>query len=98
MEYQEIVNKCKEAFKNCDLNSASKYWCKLYDILEEKESKFDENDWENKKHLFIEFQTYMNQFTDNEVYTITDYLKYKYEHTEVYVSPTEIIKEYERNS
>lgn len=78
MKYQTIINKCKEAFNNNNLELASKYWCRLYNKLEREEKKFDMEDYENRHFLFREFATYMRQFTNKEVYTITYYLEEKY--------------------
>ena len=78
MEYQAIVNKCTDAFAKGNIELASEYWCKLYDKLEREEAKLDKDDYEGKHLLFRKFAVYMRQFTDKEVYTITDYLKEKY--------------------
>lgn len=75
MNYQNLVDKCKKAYKEKDLTSAYKFWEKIYDILDERLNKFDiENDEERNK-CYQEFNKYMKQFTDDEVYTITDYGK-----------------------
>lgn len=75
MNYQNLVDKCKKAYKEKDLTSAYEFWGKIYDILDERLNKFDiENDEERNK-CYQEFNKYMKQFTDDEVYTITDYGK-----------------------
>ena len=77
MNYQELVNACKSAYADKDMNKAYEYWCKMYDLLEEKQNKFDTKDDKNRFMCFSEFQDYMQQFTDDEVYSITDYGKEK---------------------
>ena len=78
MKYQTIINKCKEAFNNNSLELASKYFYKMHNKLKREEAKLDKDDYEGKHLLFRKFAVYMRQFTDKEVYTITDYLKEKY--------------------
>lgn len=77
MNYQELVNACKKAYADKDMNKALEYWEKMYDLLDEKKSKFDKTDEKNIYACFSEFDSYMKQFTDDEVYTITDYGKEK---------------------
>lgn len=74
MEYQELINKCKEAYKQINLEKAWKYWVEIYDKASSKFEKCEENSNEFYK-AYEEFQNYMRQFTDDEVYTITDYGK-----------------------
>ena len=78
MKHQTIINKCKEAFHNNNLELASKYWCKMHNKLKREEAKLDKDDYEGKRLLFLKFAEYLTQFTNEEVYTITDYLKEKY--------------------
>ena len=75
--YEKLVTNCKRAYKNNDLEKAYDYWCRMYDELEylEKEFNEDPDEWA-KAHL--EFQSYMNKFTNQEVYDITDYGREKY--------------------
>lgn len=86
MEYQEIINKCKEAYNNCDLDNAYKYWIELYNEFyhrkeELKKSLLYNIDIKNivtckrDYELHSEFQKYISQFSDKEVYDITDYGK-----------------------
>ena len=77
MKYQTIVNRCKEAFHNNNLELAGKYWRKMHNKLEREEVKLDKDDHEGRHLLFREFAVYMLQFTNEEVYIITDYLKEK---------------------
>ena len=78
MNYQELVDKCKKAYKKHDLHMAYKYWCDIHEILLNKLDKFDEYDEENRYKCYDEFHKYIEQFTSDEVYDITDYGKEKY--------------------
>lgn len=77
MNYQELVDKCKEQYNNKDLEGACKTWSMIYDLLDEKLGKFDEKDDKNRFGVYKEFNSYMEQFSNNEVYDITDYGKQK---------------------
>lgn len=77
MSYQELVNVCKKAYADKDMNLAYKFWCDIHDILDKKLDEFDKYDEENRFKCYKEFQDYMKQFTDDEVYRITDYSKQK---------------------
>lgn len=77
MNYQELVNKCKQAYKENDLASAYEFWKKIYDMLDEKLSQFDINDDKQRYKCYEEFNMYINQFDNQEVYDITDYGKQK---------------------
>ena len=77
MEYRELVDKCKKAFKENDLTSAYEYWVKIYDLLDEKLNQYDKTDEKNRFVCYDEFNKCMREFTDDEVYKITDYGKEK---------------------
>ena len=77
MKYQTIINKCKEAFNNNSLELASKYFYKMHNKLKREEAKLDKDDYERRHLLFREFAEYLTQFTNEEIFTITDYLKEK---------------------
>lgn len=77
MNYQELVNACKKAYAENKMSVAYDYWCKMYDLLDEKQNEFDKTDDINRFKCFSEFDDYMKQFTDDEVYSITDYGKAK---------------------
>ena len=62
---QNLVNKAKKAYKDKDLKSAGTYWNKIYDACPEPMTRQD----------YEEHNKYMRQFTNEEVYAITDYLK-----------------------
>lgn len=78
--YQELVNKCKQAYKEKNMLIASTLWKELYSLLY---SKLDNATDENARiELFREYDKYMEQFTNDEVYDITDYLKEQYYYEE----------------
>ena len=77
MNYQELVDKCKKAYIDKDMNLAYKFWCDIHDLLNKNLDEFDKYDEENRHKCYQEFHDYMQQFTDDEVYKITDYGKEK---------------------
>lgn len=77
MNYQELVNACKKAYADKDMNKALELWCDIHDLLNKNLDEFDKYDEENRHKCYQEFHDYMQQFTDDEVYTITDYGKAK---------------------
>lgn len=77
MEYQNLVELCKQAYNKSDLSSAYKYWEMIYEVLDKKLSKIDINNEEDRFKCYEEYNSYMKQFTDKEVYDITDYGKAK---------------------
>lgn len=77
MNYQELVNKCKKYFADKDMENAYKIWCDIHDLLDKNLNAFDKCDDENRYKCYQEFHDYMQQFTDDEVYSITDYGKAK---------------------
>lgn len=93
MEYKELINKCKEAIKQFDLEKALEYWIEIHYKASIMFRTYEKNPDELYK-AYKEFNDYMTQLTDEEVYAITDYAKEKYECTEEYISPKEIIDEF----
>ena len=77
MEYQNLVELCKQAYNKNDLSSAYKYWEMIYEVLDKKLSKIDINNKEDRFKCYEEYNNYMKQFTNKEVYDITDYGKAK---------------------
>lgn len=75
MEYQNLVELCKQAYNKSDLSSAYKYWEMIYEVLDKKLGKIDINNEEKRFKCYEEYNNYMKQFTDKEVYDITDYGK-----------------------
>ena len=77
MEYQNLVELCKQAYNKKDLSSAYKYWEMIYEVLDKKLKNIDINNEEERFKCYEEYNSYMKQFTDKEVYDITDYGKTK---------------------
>lgn len=77
MNYQELVDKCKKAYADKDMDLAYKFWCDIHDLLDNKLNEFDKYDDDNRHKCYQEYHDFMQQFTDDEVYTITDYGKEK---------------------
>ena len=75
MNYQELVDKCRKAYNESNIMLASVYWEEIYNTLDKKldETKSEEE----RKGCLEEHGKYMTQFTNEEVYKITDYLKAK---------------------
>ena len=81
-EYQELISKCKQAYKEHDLRLAYTYWVQIYEILSQKiedvENIKDLSGTElelKKRDIYFEFFDCMEQFSNNEVYDITDWGK-----------------------
>lgn len=73
MNYQELIDACKNAYAEKSLNGAYRYWEKIHNLLT---SKLDVCQNEKERfETYKEFHQYMEQFTDDEVYDITDYGK-----------------------
>ena len=68
--YQEIIGKCKQAYSNKNLSSAYKYYIELY-------KEFDKNldNIKDKQKCYQDFYKILEQFTNEEIYSITDYGK-----------------------
>lgn len=77
MSYQELVNECKKSYAECSLNGAYHYWEEIHNLLLSKLNKCSSED--ERHAMYSEFHNYMQQFTDDEVYDITDYGKAKAE-------------------
>lgn len=78
MKYQKLIDLCKGAYNSGDLSSAWEYWKMIYGLLDRKLSKIDKGDQTKITEFFNEYHSYMEQFTDEEVYDITDYGKEQY--------------------
>lgn len=66
---QELVNKTKEFYKNKDLDRASIKWNEIYDFIDEVTK---DNTFFDKNELL---QPTFDQFSDKEVYDITDNIR-----------------------
>ena len=76
MNYQELVDKCKKAYIDKDLKLAWQLWEELGKIID-KLDEIDIKDDEKRNAIFEEYHSYTEQFTDEEVFGITDYGKQK---------------------
>ena len=65
---QTLVNKARSAYRQGNLKEAGTYWGKIYEACPEPMTKQD----------YQVHNMYMRQFTNTEVYAITDYLKERY--------------------
>lgn len=66
---QKLVDNCKEAYRNNNLDKASLEWCKLYSFCDNIKKNYS---FEKKQKLL---EPFAKQFSDKEVYDITDNLK-----------------------
>lgn len=71
--YQEIIDKCRQAYKEHNLKLAYEYWGKMFEVFNGKLEK--SKDTKETQKLYDEFFEYTKQVPDNEVYDITDYGK-----------------------
>lgn len=62
---QGLVDKFRSAFRKGQLHTALRYWIALYTALPEAPTS----------EAYIQYQRYIGQIPDNEVYVITDYYK-----------------------
>lgn len=69
----DLVNLCKEAYRNNDLDLAGKYWNQIY----EKYAPSIKEDEKTRYEKYEKLNELMSNFTDEEVYKITDYLREK---------------------
>lgn len=75
-DYQKLVDECKKAYADNDLSKAWTLWEQINDILLTLD-KFEEDDKVNRHFVWETYDKYMKQFTDEEVFRITDYGKQK---------------------
>lgn len=71
--YQKLVDKCKQAYNNGNLEQASIYWKEIYNLLDKELDKA--KDKRQRFYAYKKYNSCMEQFTNEEVYAITDYLK-----------------------
>lgn len=76
MNYQELVDKCRKAYADKNLELAWKLWEDIHTIICELDT-IDIADDEKRKAVWEKYHSYMEQFTNDEVYGITDYGKQK---------------------
>lgn len=65
----KIQRECHAAYVKRDMNRAVELWIQLYELYEGDDTRAAD---------FIEQQTVMRLFTNEEVYEITDYFKKKH--------------------
>lgn len=75
-DYQKLVDECKKAYADNDLSKAWTLWEQINDILLTLD-EFEEDDKVNRHFVWETYDKYMKQFTDEEVFGITDYGKRK---------------------
>lgn len=75
-DYQKLVDECKKAYADNDLSKAWTLWEQINDILLTL-GEFEEDDKVNRHFVWETYDKYMKQFTNEEVYGITDYGKRK---------------------
>lgn len=73
-DYQKLVDECKKAYADNDLSKAWTLWEQINDILLTLD-EFKEDDKVNRHFVWETYDKYMKQFTNEEVYGITDYGK-----------------------
>lgn len=72
MEYQELIDLCKQAYNNKDLSSAYEFYKQLYQAFNKKLSITLD-----KQECYQEYFKALEQFTNEQIYKITDYGKMK---------------------
>lgn len=72
--YQELIDKCRQAYKDNNMVSAYHYWEQIYDLLDNKLEECKE-DGEQRWKVYAEYYNSINQIPNQEVYDITDYGK-----------------------
>ena len=77
LEAKNLVDKAKSSFKNNNMENASKAWCEIYDLYDDMYNE-DAHNEEERMELFTNFQEIMRNFTDDEVFGITEHLKKQY--------------------
>ena len=72
--YQELIDKCRQAYKDNNIVSAYHYWEQIYELLSNKLEECKE-DGEQRWKVYAEYYNSINQIPNQEVYDITDYGK-----------------------
>ena len=72
--YQELIDKCRQAYKNNNIVSAYYYWEQIHELLSNKLEECKE-DGEQRWKVYAEYHDSINQIPNQEVYDITDYGK-----------------------
>lgn len=74
-KYQELVDKCKQAYENNNLKLAYKYWCDIFDTTLDELDKCGRDDDIKTYKIWSKHNEYLKQFTNEQVYAITDFGK-----------------------
>lgn len=72
----ELVEKCKQAIKDNELDKAGKYWNQIFEKYCPS-AEIVKADSKKANEMYENFNKLMENFTDKEVYTVTDYLREK---------------------
>lgn len=72
--YQELIDKCRQAYKNNNIVSAYHYWVQIHELLSNKLDECKE-DGEQRWKIYAEYHDSIMQIPNQEVYDITDYGK-----------------------
>lgn len=72
--YQELIDKCKQAYKDNNIVSAYNYWVQINELLSNKLEDCKEGE-EQRWKVYTEYYNSINQISNQEVYNITDYGK-----------------------
>lgn len=72
--YQELIDKCRQAYKNNNIVSAYHYWEQIHELLSNKLEECKE-DGEQRWKIYAEYHDSIMQIPNQEVYDITDYGK-----------------------
>ena len=72
--YQELIDKCRKAYKDKKIAVAYHYWERIHELLSNKLEECKE-DGEQRWKVYAEYHDSINQIPNQEVYDITDYGK-----------------------
>ena len=72
--YQELIDKCRKAYKDKNIVVAYHYWEEIHELLSKKLDECGED--QNKRwKIYAEYHDSIMQIPNQEVYDITDYGK-----------------------
>ena len=72
--YQELIDKCRKAYKDKKIAVAYHYWEEIHELLSKKLDEC-EKDQNKRWKVYAEYHDSINQIPNQEVYDITDYGK-----------------------
>lgn len=73
-EAGNLIGVAKKFLDDGDVENAAETWCEIHDLYADMWEMDNRNTGERVR-LFSDFQRIMREFTDDEVFKITDYLK-----------------------